>query len=103
MTGVTESPIRRRDALLRMKLGEISTWHLMAMCGACHQDRIVSVQSLIGHFGPEVTLLGLVPRFRCGVAGCRRPPARLRLRNRFPVQPGPALVEVVLVDAQGGR
>jgi hypothetical protein len=101
MTGVTESPIRRRDALLRMKLGEISTWHLMAMCGACHKDRIVSVRSLIEHYGSGVTLLGLVPRFRCGVVTCRRPPVRLMLRNRFPVQPGPALVEVMLIDARG--
>jgi hypothetical protein len=101
VTGVTGAPNRRRDALLRMPLAEISTWHLLAMCGACHQDRIVSVRSLLDQFGPGVTLLQLVPLFRCCVASCRRPPARLTLRNRFPVKPGPVLVEVVLLDRRG--
>ena len=73
----------------------------MAMCGACHQDRVVSVRSLVEHYGSEMTLLRLVPRFRCGVPSCRRPPSRLLLRNRFPVHAGPPLVEVLLVDARG--
>lgn len=96
--GVTAPPSQRRDALMRMPIGELSTWHLMAACAACRQDRIVSIRSLVERYGPEITLRPIVPRLRCGMAHCRQPPSRLRLRNRFPVHPGPALVEVVLWD-----
>jgi hypothetical protein len=94
--GITIPPNKRRDALIRMPLADLAGWHLVATCGACRQDRIVSIRSLIEHYGGEIALLALVPRFRCGVPSCRIPPARLKLRNRMPVHPGPPLVEVVL-------
>ena len=91
---------RHRDTVLPLPIGQLATWHLAAVCGACRQDRVVSIRSLLEHYGPDVTLLRLVPRLRCGLPQCRQPPTRLTLRNRFPVQPGPSLVEVVLVDAR---
>jgi hypothetical protein len=99
--GINIAPHRRRDALLRMPLAELAGWQLVATCAACRQDRIVSIRSLLERFGPDATLLRLVPRFRCGVPRCRLPPTGLRLRNRAPVQPGPPLVDVVLLDARG--
>ena len=96
-------PNKRRDALLRMKLAELASWHLLATCATCSQDRVVSIRSLIEHFGPEVALIRLMPRFRCGVPGCRLPPAKMVLRNRLPVHPGPPLIAMVLLDARGGR
>ena len=96
--GVNVPPDRRRDALMRMPIGELATWHLMAACAACRQDRIVSVRSLIERYGPGITLMPIVPRLRCGMPTCRLPPSRLRLRNRFPTHPGPSLVEVMLWD-----
>jgi hypothetical protein len=97
---ITIPPNKRRDALIRMKLAELATWHLLASCAACRQDRIVSVRSLIEHFGPEAALIRLLPRFRCGVPGCRMPPSRVLLRSRLPVHPGPPLVEILLLQAQ---
>ena len=94
-------PHKRRDVLLRMALADLAGWHLLATCDACRQDRIVSLQSLVDHYGSTITLLRLVPRFRCGVPRCRQPPCLLRLRNRLPVHPGPPLIDVVLLDARG--
>ena len=100
--GVNVPPDRRREALMRMPIGELSTWHLMAACQACRQDRIVSIQSLVERYGPEITLLPIVPRLRCGIPTCRLPPCRLRLRNKFPAHPGPTLIEVLLWDRRPG-
>ena len=91
---------RHRDTVLRLPIGQLANWHLAAVRGACRQDRVVSIRSLPEHYGPNVTLLRLVPRLRCGFPQCRQPPTRLSLRNRFPVQPGPSLVEGVLVDVR---
>jgi hypothetical protein len=101
MNSINIAPHRQRDALLRMTLAELAGWHLVATCAACRQDRIVSIQSLLEHYGGAATLLRLIPRFRCGAARCRLPPSRVLLRNRMPVQPGPKLIEIVLLDARG--
>jgi hypothetical protein len=69
----------------------------MVVCGACRQDRVVGVGTLVERCGPEATLAVLLPRLRCHVATCRQPPAQVRLRNRFPQKPGPELVEVLLL------
>ena len=94
---------KRRDTLARMPIGALAGWHLLARCGACHQERMVSINSLLERFGPTPTLYAIVPRLRCAAARCRQPPIVLRLRNRLPVHPGPALVDVVLVDTRAGR
>ena len=96
--GVTAPLPQRRDALMRLPIGELSTWHLMAACAACRQDRVVSIKSLVERYGSEITLLPIVPRLRCGMPHCRLPPSRLRLRNKFPQHPGPTLIEVLLWD-----
>jgi hypothetical protein len=93
---------KRREAFLRMPLVDLLDWHLMATCMACRQERVVSIKSLIERYGGEITLARLVPRFRCGVATCRLPPAVLRLRNRMPAHPGPPLIETVLLDTRAG-
>ena len=95
-------PNKRRDTLSRMPLSDLAGWHLLATCAACRQDRIVSIRSLIEHYGPDAVLHRLVPRFRCAVPRCKAPPARMVLRNRLPVHPGPPLVEVVLLAAPTG-
>jgi hypothetical protein len=87
---------RRRETLIRLPIGELSAWHLMVACGACRQDRVMGVGTLVARYGPDVTLAVLVPRLRCHVAACRQPPTQVRLRNRFPQKPGPELVEVLL-------
>jgi hypothetical protein len=90
-------PQKRRDALMRMPIGELAGWHLLARCDTCRAERIVSVLSLMERYGLEVTLLRIVPRLRCGARTCRQPPTQLRLRNRLPVHPGPPLVDVTLI------
>jgi hypothetical protein len=90
-------PNRRRDTLLRLPLLELDTWHLVVTCPACRGDRYLPINDLALRYGTETTLLAIVPRLRCGAPACRRPPVTVRLRNRFPVHPGPALVDVALL------
>jgi hypothetical protein len=95
---------KRREALVRLPIGELAGWHLVALCGACRKERIVSIDSLVTRYGPEPPLARITPRFRCALKQCRQPPLTLRLRNRFPVQPGPPLVDIMLMDGrQAGR
>jgi hypothetical protein len=90
--------VRRRETLLRLPIGELVDWHLMALCASCRAERILPIRDLTGRFGDAATLAVLVPRLRCGTASCRRPPARVRLRSRFPIQPGPPIVDIVLLE-----
>ena len=96
---------KKRDTLLRLPIGDLAAWHLMVSCAACRAERIVPVGKLIDVGGPDTTLLKLVPRLRCSAPACRRPPSRIRLRSKFPPQPGPDVIEVVLLEAttQAGR
>jgi hypothetical protein len=89
---------KRRDTLARTPIGELAGWHLLALCGTCRQERIVSINSLVERYGQTPTLYQIVPRLRCAAVRCRQPPIVVKLRNRFPVQPGPPLVEILLVD-----
>ena len=91
---------RQRETLLRLPIGELSAWQLLASCGACRADRIVFVQELVASFGSEKTLAVLVPKLRC--RQCRRPPSSVILRSRYPAAiGGPGLVEFVLAGVTG--
>jgi hypothetical protein len=89
--------LRRRETLIRLPISELAEWHLMVSCAACRAERILPVRSLAERYGGDRTLVVLLPRLRCGVASCRRPPSLVRLRSRFPAHPGPPLVEVVVM------
>jgi hypothetical protein len=91
---------KRRDTMARLPIGELAGWHLMVSCGACRDERIVSINRLVDRYGPAPTLVQIVPRLRCAGARCRQPPILVKLRNRFPVHPGPPLVEIFLVDTR---
>ncbi len=87
----------RRETLLRLPIGELAAWHLMVACDACRAERAVMVRDLVARFGAEQRLVFLIPRLRCRVPACRRPPTQVRLRSKFPAaMGGPAMVEVVL-------
>jgi hypothetical protein len=86
---------KRRGVLLRLPIGDLSAWHLVAGCPVCRQDRYVLIADLVARSGPNETLVALMPRLRCKVPECRQSPATVRLRNRFPVQAGPELIDVV--------
>ena len=74
------------------------TWQLVASCSGCRADRVLLVRELVERFGEAPTLVMLVPRLRCRVETCRRPPVRVMLRNREPAPAGGAgFVEVALV------
>ena len=89
---------RRRETLLRLPIGELVTWQLVVSCGACRADRVVMLRALVERFGETPALVMLVPRLRCQVRTCRRPPVRVLLRNREPAGPGKSgFVEVALV------
>ena len=89
---------KRRERLLRLPIGELAGWHMVAVCGTCRQERIVHISDLVLRYGPGPTLAQIAPRLRCARQQCRQPAIKLRLRNRFPVHPGPALIDVVLID-----
>ncbi len=87
----------RRDKLLRLPIGDLVTWQLLASCSACRADRVLMIRNLVERFGPDRTLVMLVPRLRCSVETCRRKPSHLVLRNRYPAaMGGPGYVEVVV-------
>jgi len=88
--------IRRRETLMRLPIAELAEWHLIVACAACRAERLLPVRELVESQGPHRTLVMLVPRLRCRVATCRRPPASVRLRSRFPAHPGPPIVEIIL-------
>jgi hypothetical protein len=90
--------VRRRETLLRLPIGELVEWHLMALCGSCLQERILPMRDLVARFGETATLAILLPKLRCGAASCRRAASRVRLRSRFPSQPGPPIVDIVLLE-----
>jgi hypothetical protein len=100
MTAAQHYGSKKREALARFPIGELAGWHLVALCGACRKELIVSIDVLVTRYGPTPTLARITPRFRCAMKQCRQPPLTLRLRNRFPVQPGPPLVDVLLVDGR---
>ena len=88
---------KRRETLLRLPIGELVTWQLVASCSGCRADRVVFVRDLVERFGEDATLVMLVLRLRCRVETCRRPPVRVMLRNRYPAAiGGPGFVELVL-------
>ena len=90
---------KRRETLLRLSIGELVTWQLVASCSGCRADRVLFVRELVERFGETPTLVMLVPRLRCRVETCRRPPMRVTLRNRYPAAlGGPGFVEVALVS-----
>jgi hypothetical protein len=88
--------VKRRETLMRLPLGDLAEWHLLVTCESCRAERIVPLRDLITAYGPERTLVMLVPRLRCRIPACRRPPSLVRLRSRFPAHPGPPIVDVVL-------
>jgi hypothetical protein len=88
--------MKRRETLLRLPIGDLAEWHLTLTCAACRAERILLIRDLVARHGPDRTLVMLLPRLRCRVATCRRAPACVRLRSRFPAHPGPPIVDVVL-------
>lgn len=85
----------RREKLLRLPIGELSSWQIVVSCSACRIERVLLVFDLVKRFGPERTLVVLVPRLRCGQPTCRRPPSSVILRNKYPAaMGGPGFVEV---------
>ena len=94
--GHNTSTEKRRTTLMRLPLSDLAGWHLLAACPACRDERIIQLDGLIERYGGTQTLILLVPRLRCRFRNCRQPAAGVRLRNRFPVHPGPALIDVVL-------
>ncbi len=90
-----EQSSRRRETLLRLPIGDLVTWQLVASCGTCRTDRVVMVRDLVDRFGPDARLVMLVPRLRCRVKACRRVPSCVVLRNRCSAAAnGPRLVEM---------
>ncbi len=79
---------KRRDTLLRLPIAELSAWHLVVTCATCRQDRYLHIEALLDRWGPEAKLVMLVPKLRCRVPACRKPPSHVRLRNRYPAQAG---------------
>jgi hypothetical protein len=59
------------------------------------------VRDLVTRFGPDQRLAFLVNRLVCK-QGCRRAPSRIILRSRFPADPGPPMIEVVLKGERPG-
>jgi hypothetical protein len=94
-----ETYSKRRETLLRLPIGELSAWHLVASCPACRADRYLPIADLVTRFGEAATLAALVPRLRCRVVGCRQPPSAVLLRNRYPAQMGGG--EFVAVTLRG--
>jgi hypothetical protein len=86
--GHNTSTEKRRTTLTRLPIRDLCAWHLVAACPECRQDRCVHIEGLVKRFGPEATLVMLLPRLRCATPGCRRPPNRVTLRNRYPAQFG---------------
>jgi len=99
MSDVWPGSMKRRETLLRLPIGELAEWHLTLTCAACNTERILLLRDLVASHGPHRTLVMLLPRLRCRVSTCRRPPACVRLRSRFPAHPGPPIVEVVLAGS----
>ena len=92
-----DPPGGKRDKLLRLPIGELESWQLVASCAACRTDRILFVRELVKRCGPTATLVMLVPRLRCHVASCRRPLSHLVLRNEYPAQmDGERFVHIIL-------
>jgi len=89
---------KKREALMRLPIGELAAWHMMVICAACRDERAVMVRDLVARYGGTPTLAAIVPRLRCRVAGCRRPPAYVSLRSKFPAQPGPDMIELALKE-----
>jgi len=87
---------RRRDTLIRMSIGELTAWHLMVTCDHCRVENPVMLRDLVARFGAERRLVSLVPRLRCKAPACGRPPSLVRLRSKFPIHPGPAMVDVMV-------
>ncbi len=88
---------RQRETLIRLPIGELVAWHLMAACDNCRTERAVMVRDLVARFGSEQRLAFLVTRLRCKEPRCRRPPSQVRLRSRFPAQAGGGpMIEVVM-------
>ncbi len=63
-------------------------WQLLCSCTPCRAERVLFVRELVERFGEAATLVMLVSRLRCHVETCRRPPARVVLRNRYPAAMG---------------
>ena len=57
----------------------------------------MKIGGLADRFGEDAKLVTLLPKLRCKTPGCGSPPDWVRLRNKFPVHPGPALIDVVLL------
>ena len=89
---------KKRDALMRLPIGELAAWHMMVLCAACQDERAVMVRDLVARYGVEPNLAAIVPRLRCKIASCRRAPAYVTLRSKFPAQAGPDVIEVVLKE-----
>jgi len=96
MSDIWPGDARRREALLRTPLAELATWHLVVACPACRDERYLRLDALAARCGPDRTLAVLVPRLRCSTPECGLPPAKVQLRNKFPVLPGPKLVDIRL-------
>jgi hypothetical protein len=86
--GHNTSTEKRRTTISRLPIRDLSAWHLIAACPECRQDRYVHIEALVKRFGPEATLVMLVPRLRGSTPGCRTPPNKVTLRNHYPAQYG---------------
>jgi hypothetical protein len=84
---------------MRLSIGELAAWHMMVMCASCRDERAVMVRDLVVRYGVVPTLAAIVPRLRCKRIGCGRAPAYVTLRSKFPAQPGPDMIEVVLKES----
>ena len=71
----SQAPDRRRDRLMRLPIGELDGWHLLATCAACRQDRLVSLRSLLERYGRSD--IGQ-DHAAASVRGRRMPPAAKR-------------------------
>ena len=94
--GHNTSNEKRRHALIRLPLGDLAHWHLMATCPQCRDKRYLPIGALIDRYGPEHTLSDVLTRLRCRFRTCRQAPAALHLFSKLDGDPGPPVVHVVL-------
>ena len=87
---------RQEETLVRLPIGELIAWHLMAACDPLPNRACRDGARSRGAFRLR-TAAGILGD-AAAVQGATVPPApdRRRLRSKFPALPGPAVVEVWL-------
>ena len=56
---------KRREALLRLPIGDLVTWQLVVSCSGCRADRVLFVRELVERFGEAPTLFSVIAAQSC--------------------------------------